>query len=382
MNNNNNNNNNILLLTESAENIFESPSEDLLRYFSEANNFSDEFDENNISHQNYIRLQSMHSRFLPLRSSAVPASVFVTDSATSSLDVAHSLIRDNIFPAFSSVLCRSQTSGRGQLRRNWSSPEGNIYAALCLPNIPPFSTEAAAPALGGIIVHALNSMGYEVYLKWPNDILQKNPDNTWRKVGGILLEERQDTLIAGIGINIASAPDKSDLRSDYLTEAGVLQANRFAVDASKVNACLATFLHEKAHIYQDDSKNLNNAPVLEADKINENINNLGILTNDFTKTWGLWLTLVEQIFLWYIKQVSNVNDTSWQSITQQYLAFTGETMRVYNPIIKESSYKRDADTDYIVGRVSGINSNGELLLQTAVGLVTILGGTFSQEANE
>lgn len=48
-----------------------------------------------------------------------------------------------------SVLALSQRSGRGQLGRNWVSPEGNVYAALRLPQSHPFTGTAAAPAVGG-----------------------------------------------------------------------------------------------------------------------------------------------------------------------------------------------------------------------------------------
>ena len=44
-------------------------------------------------------------------------------------------------------------------------------------------------------------LGIETRIKWPNDLFY----NT-RKIGGILVEQRESTIIAGIGINVASAP--------------------------------------------------------------------------------------------------------------------------------------------------------------------------------
>lgn len=35
---------------------------------------------------------------------------------------------------FDSLLAESQTNGRGQYRRNWGSPAGNLYASLRLPH--------------------------------------------------------------------------------------------------------------------------------------------------------------------------------------------------------------------------------------------------------
>jgi len=364
--------NNIFLLTESQENAIDTPKDDLLCCFSESNLYTKKLDKEDIHNKTYI-----HSRYVSLKNDVIPAPVFIADSANSSLDIAHQLIQENIFPHFASVLCRNQKAGRGQLRRNWSSPEGNIYAALCLPNIPPFSTEAAAPALGGIIANALNTMGYEVFLKWPNDILQKKPDNTWQKVAGILLEERHDTLVAGIGINLNSAPSKSELRKDSFIEAGVLQTHSPLTRAHLSTTNICTFKNTPKKLL-----NLNINKPSEIDKTDKNMNDFTEINTNYIKTWDIWLTLVEHIFLWYKKQISKTCNTPWQAITQQYLAFMNETVKIYKPIIKENSYQRNMTTDYIEGRVSGINSNGELLLQSTVGLVTILGGTFSQEDNE
>ena len=74
--------------------------------------------------------------------------------------------------------------------RNWVSPEGNVYAALRLPQRHPFTGTAAAPAVGGLIAEALAHMGFDVHMKWPNDLLRREEQEEgpgWCKVGGILL---------------------------------------------------------------------------------------------------------------------------------------------------------------------------------------------------
>lgn len=369
--------NKLFLLSDSKEDIFSHPQEDLLCLFSNSDNFTHEINEEKINDKTYI-----YHKYLPLKNNTVPAPVFITDTASSSLDVAHYLIEENLFPSFASVLCRNQKAGRGQLRRNWSSPEGNIYAALCLPNTYPFSTEAAAPALGGIIAQALNNMGYDVFLKWPNDIIQKQADNTWHKVAGILLEERNDTLVAGIGININFAPNKNELRKDYFIEAGILQAHTQNTQKNLITNNISTFSASDTHIYKDSVKNLIHSTISTCDKSTKNNNYSNMISTNHIQIWELWFTLVEQIFLWYREQGLRKHNEPWQNITQQYLAFTGETVKIYNPIVKEISHYRNIDTDFIIGKVNGINSSGELLLQTTNGLITILGGTFSQENNE
>lgn len=371
------NTNKLFLLSENKEDIFSHPKEDLLCLFSKSNDSIQELNEEEIKDKNFL-----YSQYLTMENYTVPAPMFIADSANSSLDVAHHLIQKNIFPPFASILCRNQKAGRGQLRRNWSSPEGNIYAALCLPNVYPFSTEAAAPALGGIVAHALNQMGYNVFLKWPNDIIQKQADNKWHKVAGILLEERHNTLIAGIGINISTAPPKSELREDYFIEAGTLQAHKKNIQSNLMSNNVSTFLHQDSPPLKDNIKNLTLENTIDCDEKHKNINDSNGIDANYIPIWGLWITLVEHIFLWYKEQELRIHDTPWQNITQQYIAFTGETVRIYNPIIKESSYCKEVNRGFIIGKVNGINSNGELLLQTTNGLITILGGTFSQENNE
>ncbi|MEG2005803.1 MAG: hypothetical protein RR014_07195, partial [Bilophila sp.] len=149
------------------------------------------------------------------------APLYLCGSATSSMDVARSLIAADQLPVWGSVLALQQSSGRGQLGRSWVSPQGNVYAALRLPLCPPFSETAAAPAVGGLLAEALAGLGFPTHMKWPNDLLQKH-DGVWRKVGGILLEERgargfgktsqrtqrgaPASLVAGIGFNLHSCP--------------------------------------------------------------------------------------------------------------------------------------------------------------------------------
>lgn len=184
--------------------------------------------------------------------------VHVCGVATSSMDVAHALAASGDLPPWGSAIAASQTAGKGQLGRTWLSPRGNIYAALRLPAVPPFTHTAAAPAVGGLMAQALNAtLGSDgcVRMKWPNDIVafvpssspdsagdhagtgvpaprahpearqetrQEAPRGCWRKIGGILIEERRGVVIAGIGLNLISAPSDAALRPEHALPAGAL----------------------------------------------------------------------------------------------------------------------------------------------------------------
>jgi BirA family biotin operon repressor/biotin-[acetyl-CoA-carboxylase] ligase len=128
----------------------------------------------------------------------------------------------DLFPAWSSVLALGQTAGRGQLGRAWHSGAGNMFAALRLPLAPPFAGSEAAPALGALLAAALRDCGCRVLLKWPNDIVIPDHKGMLRKAGGSLLEERGGSLLAGIGLNVASSPPPDALREDHALPGGCL----------------------------------------------------------------------------------------------------------------------------------------------------------------
>lgn len=149
-----------------------------------------------------------------LSDARLPAPLFCCGQVSSVLDVAHSVAAAGALPPWSSVIARQQGAGRGQMRRVWASPEGNIYAALRLPLCAPFASTAAAPAVGALLVQALQQVCESpLALKWPNDIVAVQGEGC-AKLGGILLEERAGVLLAGVGINVLSCPPPEQLRKD------------------------------------------------------------------------------------------------------------------------------------------------------------------------
>jgi len=109
------------------------------------------------------------------------------------------------------VWAEQQSDGHGRHGRSWISPTGNLYFSVLLrPMRPPAQsmqlTFAAAVALSEAIVSLLPK-GASVTCKWPNDVLVGG-----RKIAGILLESSidgaglVDSLVVGIGVNVASHP--------------------------------------------------------------------------------------------------------------------------------------------------------------------------------
>ncbi|WP_320169759.1 biotin--[acetyl-CoA-carboxylase] ligase [Maridesulfovibrio sp.] len=149
--------------------------------------------------------------------------VAVCGSCASALDVAWRLNALEDLPEWGSVIAMEQNTGRGQVRREWISPPGNIYGTVRWPVLPMGEPGEPRPVwnrilpliVGYLTCKALDDIGVKTQLKWPNDILI---DGT--KVGGILIEERGGTVMVGIGLNLTYAPERELLRPDHAVPAG------------------------------------------------------------------------------------------------------------------------------------------------------------------
>lgn len=139
---------------------------------------------------------------LPVEAGTVP--LYVYGPGTSSLDAAWELEKKGLLPLWGSVLMESQSAGRGRQGRLWQSPSGHVYGALRLPLTQPFEGPGVSLALAFILTETLKDYGWECQVKWPNDLIYKGG-----KVGGILVESKRDTLIAGVGFNIGEVPPGS-----------------------------------------------------------------------------------------------------------------------------------------------------------------------------
>lgn len=138
------------------------------------------------------------------------------------LNEARRLFAAGRFPIFASVLAETQTEGRGQHGHRWTSPKGNLYAGLRLPLTAPFADFRGPMAVSAVIVEALAAAGFDVRMKWPNDIVLNVSGKGWAKCAGLLLEKKGALLTAGIGINLTAFPPASDLREGAALPAGAL----------------------------------------------------------------------------------------------------------------------------------------------------------------
>jgi len=224
-----------------------------------------------------------------------------TGTVSSVLDAAWEAVESGTLSVFDSILASAQTAGRGQYHRTWVSPEGNLYAALRLPGTVPFLGTEAAVAVGAWIANAFRQAGYPASLKWPNDVVVQYQDSHI-KVCGVLLEERNGIVIAGIGVNVTFSPDISALREDTALEAGSLTS--------------------LAEMYGLEQPTVNN----------------------------VWDLLLKHIYSSYTSNIGQLR--AWKSMADRCLLWRGE------PVTLVDGEKQTT------GILQGVGPNGELLLET------------------
>lgn len=102
------------------------------------------------------------------------------------------------------VISEEQIKGKGRLGRQWHSKshEGIWMSVILKPEIMPYKAPFITLIAGASIVKALNDLGVETLIKWPNDIILNG-----KKISGILTElsaeiERVNHIVLGLGINV------------------------------------------------------------------------------------------------------------------------------------------------------------------------------------
>ncbi len=244
-------------------------------------------------------------------SESLPAPVTLVGATGSVLDDAWKLLEQDALPVWASVIAMSQNAGRGQTRRSWFSPAGNLYAAIRLPAEGAFLTTAAAPALSTLLLLALQSLDCPLQLKWPNDLVSGAGRY---KVGGILLEERKGVLMAGIGINVCHAPSEKFLRENYAFPAGILPQT-------------STF-----------HSNLDNITII----------NKSTFAPENSVAQRLWLQLVSHLYFWYKKKL--LIDAAWKDFAESFLLWKGQAVELND------------GHENIRGILQGMGNSGEILI--------------------
>ncbi|MGZ4434809.1 MAG: biotin--[acetyl-CoA-carboxylase] ligase [Trebonia sp.] len=148
------------------------------------------------------------------------------------------------------LVAESQVAGRGRMGRSWVSAAGAslTFSVLLRPVSVPAARRGWLPLLTGVSVACAvrDVSGVAAALKWPNDVLAGS-----RKLAGILAEQSCDTVVIGIGLNVATPADALPVSPSGLPATSLL------VEGASVSreALLAGMLRELGRrytVFRDD----------------------------------------------------------------------------------------------------------------------------------
>ena len=103
------------------------------------------------------------------------------------------------------IIADEQTQGQGRLGRTWISKPGNLYATHAFPFPSPSAMASQISFVAALAVHEVATnfiIETPITLKWPNDCLIAG-----EKFSGILAFLHSNTMILGMGLNVAHEPE-------------------------------------------------------------------------------------------------------------------------------------------------------------------------------
>jgi len=141
------------------------------------------------------------------------------------------------------IMARHQTAGRGRRGRAWANPTGHFAATYVYRPSGTAAEGALRSFFAANAVFEALAMKVErdrLSLKWPNDVLLRGG-----KVAGILLETvgtggQPSHLAIGIGVNLAAAPDASEVEDGAVPPVALKSALGIAIGPEEFLPLLAT----------------------------------------------------------------------------------------------------------------------------------------------
>jgi BirA family biotin operon repressor/biotin-[acetyl-CoA-carboxylase] ligase len=97
------------------------------------------------------------------------------------------------------VVTTEQTAGRGRQSRVWTQPDRGMFTSLAFVSEWAAPDRTLLPLVAAVAMRRViaDRYGAGVDLKWPNDLMIQR-----KKVGGILVEASDNSVVVGCGINL------------------------------------------------------------------------------------------------------------------------------------------------------------------------------------
>lgn len=155
---------------------------------------------------------------------------YLAETGSTSADLAARIRAGEFVPEGTWLVADRQTAGKGRQGRAWFDGAGNFMGSTVAHLRFGDPDPASLALLAGLAVHdavaqRLNGAA-SAALKWPNDVMLDRA-----KLAGILLERVADSVVVGIGVNLASAPDLPDRETAALDSP---DRDAFAADLARL----------------------------------------------------------------------------------------------------------------------------------------------------
>jgi len=183
-----------------------------------------------------------------IKSKKIKYKIHYIDSVDSTNQHASKLIKKNIeIPAI--VITKNQIKGKGQRENKWFSSKNKSLTFSIIINQNKKYEELLSLKVAIAIIEGIKK-NIDIYcdLKWPNDIMANN-----KKVGGILIENKKEKNVIGIGINVnESLKDINPIIKNKTTSLKII--SNLSI---KLEMLLADILNEfELYYYQLDNKKI------------------------------------------------------------------------------------------------------------------------------
>lgn len=168
------------------------------------------------------------------------------------------------------IVAEIQTNGKGRLNRTWNSKhKDNLYLSFIIKDYNFIKKITQIPIICSIAL--FNSINFftksnKIKIKWPNDIIEAKT-SSFSKISGILIENFNDYLVVGMGVNLNIAPNVESIRTQCIKNISGASVNKNEFINVLVNNLNLTFKNY-AHKGFDDFINIYNNSLY---KINERI---------------------------------------------------------------------------------------------------------------
>ncbi|MXO90337.1 biotin--[acetyl-CoA-carboxylase] ligase [Pontixanthobacter aquaemixtae] len=144
---------------------------------------------------------------------------YVTETGSTNSDLAARLAGKERVPEGEWLVADRQSAGRGRQGRDWFDGSGNFMGSTVVHLAQGDPAGATLALLTGLAVYEaclpLVPDPSAMSLKWPNDVLIGRA-----KLAGILLEGQGNSVVVGIGVNLAAAPELTDRQTIALSKLG------------------------------------------------------------------------------------------------------------------------------------------------------------------